>query len=30
MPDIDMYFQDDRRAEVIGYVTQKYGSDRVA
>ena len=30
MPDIDMDFQDDRREEVIGYVTQKYGSDRVA
>ncbi|MCL6647494.1 MAG: DNA polymerase III subunit alpha, partial [Chloroflexi bacterium] len=30
MPDIDMDFQDDRRAEVIEYVVQKYGRDRVA
>jgi len=30
MPDIDMDFQDDRRNEVIEYVTRKYGSDRVA
>ena len=30
MPDIDMDFQDDRRDEVIAYVVQKYGSDRVA
>lgn len=30
MPDIDMDFQDDRRDEVIRYVTEKYGSDRVA
>ena len=30
MPDIDMDFQDDRRDEVIEYVTQKYGADRVA
>jgi len=30
MPDIDMDFQDDRRDEVIEYVTRKYGSDHVA
>ncbi|HLB28173.1 MAG TPA: DNA polymerase III subunit alpha, partial [Dehalococcoidales bacterium] len=30
MPDIDMDFQDDRRDEVIAYVTHKYGSDHVA
>lgn len=30
MPDIDMDFQDDRRAEVIEYVVKKYGRDRVA
>lgn len=30
MPDFDIDFQDDRRAEVIEYVTQKYGADRVA
>ncbi len=30
MPDIDMDFQDDRRDEVISYVVQKYGADRVA
>ena len=30
MPDIDMDFQDDRRDEVIDYVVQRYGSDRVA
>ena len=30
MPDIDMDFQDDRRDEVLGYVTGKYGRDRVA
>lgn len=30
MPDIDMDFQDDRRDEVIDWVTEKYGSDRVA
>lgn len=29
MPDIDMDFQDDRRNEVIEYVTKKYGADRV-
>ncbi len=30
MPDIDMDFADDRRGEVIEYVTEKYGQDRVA
>ena len=30
MPDIDMDFADNRRAEVIEYVAQKYGHDRVA
>jgi DNA polymerase III subunit alpha len=30
MPDIDMDFADDRREEVIRYVQQKYGHDRVA
>ncbi|PIZ00403.1 DNA polymerase III subunit alpha, partial [bacterium (Candidatus Howlettbacteria) CG_4_10_14_0_8_um_filter_40_9] len=30
MPDIDMDFADDRRAEVIQYVTEKYGKDHVA
>ncbi len=30
MPDIDMDFPDDRREEVIEYVTRKYGYDRVA
>ena len=30
MPDIDMDFQDDRRDEVLSYVTRKYGKDRVA
>lgn len=30
MPDIDLDFQDDRRDEVLSYVTQKYGSDHVA
>jgi DNA polymerase-3 subunit alpha len=30
MPDIDLDFEDDRRDEVISYVAQKYGSDRVA
>ncbi len=29
-PDIDLDFQDDRRDELIAYVTQKYGSDHVA
>ncbi|MBM2825910.1 MAG: polymerase alpha subunit, partial [Dehalococcoidales bacterium] len=30
LPDIDMDFQDDRRDEVIAYVSQKYGQDHVA
>ncbi|MDI3340376.1 MAG: DNA polymerase III subunit alpha [Sphaerobacter sp.] len=30
MPDIDMDFADNRRAEVIDYVASKYGHDRVA
>jgi len=30
MPDIDLDFQDDRRDQVIAYVTQKYGKDHVA
>jgi DNA polymerase-3 subunit alpha len=30
MPDIDIDFQDDRRHEVVEYVTQKYGADKVA
>jgi DNA polymerase III subunit alpha len=30
MPDIDMDFADDRRHEVIAYVTEKYGQDHVA
>jgi DNA polymerase-3 subunit alpha len=30
MPDIDIDFQDDRRDEVIRYVRDKYGEDRVA
>ncbi|MCH7997534.1 MAG: DNA polymerase III subunit alpha, partial [Chloroflexi bacterium] len=30
MPDIDLDFQDDRRDEVIAYVTRKYGADHVA
>jgi DNA polymerase-3 subunit alpha len=29
-PDIDMDFEDSRREEVIAYVTQKYGQDKVA
>ncbi len=29
-PDIDMDFADNRRDEVIAYVTQKYGTDKVA
>lgn len=29
-PDFDLDFADDRRDEVIKYVTQKYGSDKVA
>ncbi|MDP7524729.1 MAG: DNA polymerase III subunit alpha [Dehalococcoidales bacterium] len=30
MPDIDLDIQDDRRDEVISYVSQKYGQDHVA
>jgi len=30
MPDIDLDFADDRRDEVIKYVTEKYGQDHVA
>ncbi|MEK7848511.1 MAG: DNA polymerase III subunit alpha, partial [Chloroflexota bacterium] len=30
MPDIDVDFQDDRRDEVIAYVTRRYGQDHVA
>ncbi len=30
MPDFDIDFCQDRREEVIGYVQQKYGVDRVA
>ncbi|MBI4286120.1 MAG: DNA polymerase III subunit alpha [Chloroflexi bacterium] len=30
MPDIDLDFEDDRRDEVIAYVTAKYGPDHVA
>ena len=30
MPDIDLDFQDDRRDEVIAYVAQRYGAERVA
>lgn len=30
MPDIDVDFADDRRDEVLTYVQQKYGNDRVA
>jgi len=30
MPDIDLDFQDDRRDEVIRYVAEKYGAERVA
>ncbi len=30
MPDIDLDFQDDRRAEMLEYCTRKYGSDKVA
>lgn len=30
MPDIDMDFADSRRAEVLKYVQEKYGEDRVA
>lgn len=30
MPDVDMDFADDRRDDVLNYVREKYGSDRVA
>jgi len=30
MPDIDLDFRDDRRAEMLEYCTHKYGSDKVA
>lgn len=30
MPDIDMDFEDQRRGEIIEWVTERYGSDRVA
>src|SRR6185503_10905766 len=30
MPDIDVDFDDRRRADVIRYVTEKYGDDKVA
>ncbi|MDD5288378.1 MAG: DNA polymerase III subunit alpha [Dehalococcoidales bacterium] len=30
MPDVDLDFQDDRREEVITYVSQKFGQDHVA
>jgi len=30
MPDIDLDFRDDRRAEMLEYAVQKYGQDRVA
>jgi DNA polymerase-3 subunit alpha len=30
MPDIDLDFEDERRDEVIAYVSQKYGQDHVA
>ncbi len=30
MPDIDLDFQDDRRDEVLSYVSRKYGKDHVA
>ncbi|MGE5072021.1 MAG: DNA polymerase III subunit alpha, partial [Anaerolineae bacterium] len=30
MPDIDLDFQDDRRAEMLEYCTTKYGEDKVA
>lgn len=30
MPDIDIDFEDERRSEVIDYVVDKYGKDRVA
>jgi len=30
MPDIDLDFQDDRRGEILAYVSQKYGREHVA
>ncbi len=30
MPDIDLDFRDDRRAEMLEYTSQKYGDDKVA
>jgi DNA polymerase-3 subunit alpha len=30
MPDIDLDFQDDRRAEMLQYCSERYGSDKVA
>jgi DNA polymerase-3 subunit alpha len=30
MPDIDVDFEDERRDEVINYVSRKYGTDHVA
>ncbi|MFC1969301.1 DNA polymerase III subunit alpha [Chloroflexota bacterium] len=30
MPDIDLDFEDERRDEVIAYITQRYGQDHVA
>jgi DNA polymerase-3 subunit alpha len=30
MPDIDLDFQDDRRDEIINYISRKYGQDHVA
>jgi len=30
LPDIDLDFQDDRRDEILTYVSQKYGTDHVA
>jgi len=30
MPDIDLDFADHRRAEVLGYITEKYGEEHVA
>ncbi|MBU2566507.1 DNA polymerase III subunit alpha [Patescibacteria group bacterium] len=30
MPDVDMDFDDEKRKDVIQYVTEKYGADRVA
>jgi DNA polymerase III subunit alpha len=30
MPDIDLDFRDDRRAELLGYAARKYGDDKVA